>query len=139
MIRRQYQEKFLKKELDKLEQIKHMEKEIDDVFYLFEELYETVKINEKEINIIEDTINQTKKDTIETEDTMIENEKRINELEYINNYVRYALVGGLGSLGFIFNTWEELGIKNNTDLGKSLYEEFLKERKTFIYNSVDLK
>ena len=109
MIRRQYQEKFLKKELDKLEQIKHMEKEIDDVFYLFEELYETVKINEKEINIIEDTINQTKKDTIETEDTMIENEKRINELEYINNYVRYALVGGLGSLGFIFNTYVGIG------------------------------
>jgi len=109
MIRRQYQEKFLKKELDKLEQIKHMEKEIDDVFYLFEELYETVKINEKEINIIEDTNNQTKKDTIETEDTMIENEKRINELEYINNYVRYALVGGLGSLGFIFNTYVGIG------------------------------
>lgn len=109
MIRRQYQEKFLKKELDKLEQIKHMEKEIDDVFYLFEELYETVKINEKEINIIEDTINQTKKDIIETEDTMIENEKRINELEYINNYVRYALVGGLGSLGFIFNTYVGIG------------------------------
>ena len=34
---------------------------------------------------------------------------------------------------------EELGIKNSTDLGKSLYEDFLKERKTFIYNSVDLK
>jgi hypothetical protein len=32
---------------------------------------------------------------------------------------------------------EELGIKNESDLGKSLYEDFLKERKT-LYNSVQL-
>ena len=33
---------------------------------------------------------------------------------------------------------EELGIKNESDLGKSLYEDFLKERKTTLYNSVQL-
>ena len=33
---------------------------------------------------------------------------------------------------------EELGIKNESDLGKSLYEDFLKERTKLTYNSVQL-
>jgi len=33
---------------------------------------------------------------------------------------------------------EELGIKNESDLGKSFYEDFLKERKTTLCNSVQL-
>lgn len=74
-----------------------------------------------------------------TNKTLKENEKRINELvemtklEYpqIDNYFVW-----LCACDFVM---EELGIKNDTDLGKSLYEEFLKERKTFIYNNVDLK
>ena len=33
---------------------------------------------------------------------------------------------------------EELGIKNNDNGGKYLYEEFLKERDKLIYNTVDL-
>ena len=68
-----------------------------------------------------------------------DNEKRINELveqcklEYpqVDNYFLW-----LCACDFVM---EELGIKNNTDLGKSLYEDFLKERKTFIYNNVELK
>jgi len=34
---------------------------------------------------------------------------------------------------------EELGIEHEPELCKTLYEDFLKERKTFIYNNVDLK
>ena len=33
---------------------------------------------------------------------------------------------------------EELGIQNNDNGGKSLYQEFLKERDKLIYNTVDL-
>ena len=74
-----------------------------------------------------------------TNQILKDNEKRINELvemtklEYpqIDNYFLWLI-----SVDFVM---EELGIKNNTVLGKSLYEDFLKERKTFIYNSVDLK
>ena len=57
----------------------------------------------------------------------------MTKLEYpqIDNFFLWLI-----SVDFVM---EELGIKNDTDLGKSLYEDFLKERKTFIYNSVDLK
>ena len=33
---------------------------------------------------------------------------------------------------------EELNIKNNTDGGKSMYDDFLKERNKTVYNSVEL-
>ena len=72
-------------------------------------------------------------------DMLKQNEKRINELvemtkqEYpmLDNYFIW-----LCACDFVM---EELGIKNEPELGKTLYEDFLKERKTFIYNNVDLK
>ena len=121
MLRRQYQEKFLKKELEKAEKIKSMEKEIDEVFYLFEELYDTTKLSEKEINIIEDNIKQTKKDIVETEDVIIESNNNFKELENINTYVRYALAGGIGSLGFVFNTYIGIGTVVGGCMLASLY------------------
>ena len=33
---------------------------------------------------------------------------------------------------------EELNIKNDNDSGKSLYDDFLKERNKTVYNSVEL-
>jgi hypothetical protein len=34
---------------------------------------------------------------------------------------------------------EELNIKNDSNSGKSMFNDCLKERNTFIYNSVELK
>ena len=73
-----------------------------------------------------------------TNQILKDNEKRINELvemtklEYpqTDNYFIW-----LCACDFVM---EELGIKNESDLGKSLYEDFLKERKTTLYNSVQL-
>lgn len=73
-----------------------------------------------------------------TNQILKDNEKRINELvemtklEYpqTDNYFIW-----LCACDFVM---EELGIKNESELGKSLYEDFLKERKTTLYNSVQL-
>jgi len=74
-----------------------------------------------------------------TNQILKDNEKRINELveqckiefPHIDNYFLW-----LSACDFVM---EELGIKNESQLGKSLYEEFLKERETLIYNNVDLQ
>ena len=70
-------------------------------------------------------------------DLLKENEGRINELveltkqEYptIDNYFIW-----MAAVDYLM---EELNIKNDTN-GKSLYDDFLKERNKTVYNSVEL-
>ena len=73
-----------------------------------------------------------------TNQILKDNEKRINELVEITK-LEYPQTDNyfiwLCACDFVM---EELGIKNESDLGKSLYEDFLKERKTTLYNSVQL-
>jgi len=112
MLRRQYQEKFLKKELEKAEKaekLKHIEKEVDEVFYLFEELYQTVQASEKDVNIIQDNIEQTKTKVNQTEKEIIQSQEQMIEIENNYNYLRYILAGGIGSVGFVFNTYVGIG------------------------------
>jgi len=121
MLRRQYQEKFLKKELEKAEKLKHIEKEIDEVFYLFEELYQTVQASEKDVNIIQDNIEQTKSKVLETEKEIIRSKEQLVELENNYSYLRYILAGGIGSVGFVFNTYIGIGTVIGGCMFASLY------------------
>ena len=73
-----------------------------------------------------------------TNQILKDNEKRINELVEMTK-LEYPQTDNwfiwLCACDFVM---EELGIKNESDLGKSLYEDFLKERQTTLYNSVQL-
>ena len=109
MLRKQYQEKFMKKELAKHENIKNIEKEIDEVFYLFEELYQTTSSSQKSLNTIEENIVQTSQNIQDSTDELYEATK---EQETYNNYkyFTYMLVGGgLGTVGLAFNTYIGIG------------------------------
>lgn len=68
-----------------------------------------------------------------------EKEKRINELVEITK-LEYPQVDKyfvcLCSVEFVM---EELGLKTESDAGKQMYEDFLKEREKLIYNNADLK
>ena len=68
-----------------------------------------------------------------------ENEARINELVELTKKEYPTLDNYFMWMAAVDNMLEELNIKDNDgNLGKSLYEEFVKERNTLIYNSVEL-
>jgi t-SNARE complex subunit (syntaxin) len=109
MIRRQYQERFLKKELDKLEQIKHVEKEIDDVFYLFEELYQTTNNSQKNIDTIEETITSTKQEITIT-NTLIDEAKYEEDIGLRYKYLACILAGeAVIGVGFVCSSYVGFG------------------------------
>ena len=66
-------------------------------------------------------------------------EKKVNEIiemtkkEYpeIDNYLLW-----LCAVDYVM---EEMGLKKDSDKGKELYDLYLKERKTFIYNTVNVE
>ena len=66
-------------------------------------------------------------------------ENRVNEIleqtkkEYptIDNYLLW-----LCAVDYVL---EEMGLKKDSDEGTQLYEKYLKERKTFIYNTVNVE
>lgn len=66
-------------------------------------------------------------------------ENRVNEIleltkkEYpnVDNYLLW-----LCAVDYVL---EEMGLKKETDEGTQLYEKYLKERKTFIYNTVSVE
>jgi len=100
MLRQQYQEKYVKSK-----KIKKMKQEIDEVFYLFEELYEEVKNQEKDIQTIQDTVEKTKELTNNTEDEIKEAETQSTNMSYY-----YMLMGGgLGSFVTIYNPYIGIG------------------------------
>ena len=100
MLRQQYQEKYVKSK-----KIKKVKKEIDEVFYLFEDLYEEVKNQDKQIQTIEDTIEKTKENAFATEEEIKEVESQSTNLSYY-----YMLVGGgLGSFATIYNPYIGIG------------------------------
>ena len=68
-----------------------------------------------------------------------ENEGRINELVELTKQEFPTMDNYFIWLCAVDYMMEELNIKNDTSSGKSMFDECLKERNTFIYNSVELK
>ena len=67
-----------------------------------------------------------------------ENEGRINELVELTKQEYPTMDCYLIWMAAVDYMMEELNIKNDTDLGKSMYDDFLKERNKTVYNSVEL-
>lgn len=105
MLRQQYQEKFVKKQKN----IKSLNDEIKEVFYLFEELEKEVKKSQIGINTIEDNIETIKEELNETEESVniakIEKERNFNS--FISLYT--ILGGGIGSFIIAYNPYFGIG------------------------------
>lgn len=86
------------------EEIEKLEKEVEDVFYLFEELREDIKKDEENLNLISEAIIEDKKE--------IENSKKEIEVvhqHYLKTISKTLVGGGIGSLMFIYNPFLGIG------------------------------
>jgi hypothetical protein len=68
-----------------------------------------------------------------------EHEGRINELVELTKQEYPTMDNYFIWLAAVDYMMEELNIKNDSNSGKSMFNDCLKERNTFIYNSVELK
>ena len=67
-----------------------------------------------------------------------ENEGRINELVELTKQEYPTIDSYFIWMAAVDYMMEELNIKKDTDEGKSMYDNFLKERNKTVYNSVEL-
>ncbi len=74
-----------------------------------------------------------------TNEILKENEGRINDLVELTKQEYPTIDNDLIWLCAVDYIMEELNIKTDSNYGESMYDDFLKERKKFIYNSVELK
>jgi hypothetical protein len=74
-----------------------------------------------------------------TNELLKEHEGRINDLVELTKQEYPTIDNYLIWLCAVDYMMEELNIKTDNNSGKSMYDDFLKERNKFIYNSVELK
>ena len=112
-LRKQYQEKIFKTHLEKLERlekIQKIEEESSELFYLFEELYEEIKLQDNLVNTIEESIKSTEHQ-INTSDTDISDSEKINKWA-IPNFTKVSGIfigSGLGGIVFLYNPYVAIG------------------------------
>jgi t-SNARE complex subunit (syntaxin) len=104
MLRQQYQEKFFK-----TKQIKSINEEVKEIFYLFEELENEVKNYQTAIDTIEDNVEQIKSEVKDTEETIVSANYE-EELRKKYNMSLYVIIGGgLGSFIIAYNPYVGIG------------------------------
>jgi hypothetical protein len=74
-----------------------------------------------------------------TNELLKEHEGRINDLVELTKQEFPTMDNYLIWLCAVDYMMEELNIKTDNNFGKIMYDDFLKERNKFIYNSVELK
>jgi hypothetical protein len=114
-LRKQYQEKIFKTHLEKLERlekIQKIEEESSELFYLFEELYEEIKSQDKLINTIEESI-KSAEHQINTSDNDISDSEKINKrVTTFQNFKKVSGIfigSGLGGIVFLYNPYVAIG------------------------------
>jgi t-SNARE complex subunit (syntaxin) len=105
MYRRHFAEKIIKKHQD----IKEIQTETEDVFYLFEELREEVESSNSQIETIEDYIQTCKEEVKTTEEINCENTIQIKSDQKTKLIISTILGVGVGSLFFIYNPYVAIG------------------------------
>ena len=107
MIRKEYQKKFMKSEIERLEKINKMEKEIEEVFYLFEELYQEANQSTETLTTIQDKIETINTEVKETESELMEG-NNIQQDRYLK-FLFPVLGLSVGSLGIIYSPYLGIG------------------------------
>ena len=110
-LRKQYQEKIFKTHLEKLERlekIQKIEEESSELFYLFEELYEEIKLQDKLINTIDDSI-KTSEQQINTSDNDIKESEKSNKFPHFTKISGIFIGSGLGGIALLYNPYVAIG------------------------------
>jgi L-lactate utilization protein LutB len=122
MNRQKYQEKYIKRN----EEIKSLEEDVKDVFYLFEEIKE---INEKfgtSVQQLSDLIEDTKKEVVKSEVEVIKAKEEDDSNTYIRSVVSGVVGAGLGSLLFVYSPLIGIGTTVGGFIGGYSIPYFLK-------------
>ena len=102
MLRKKYQETYVIRK----NKIQDISKEVQQVSYLFEELFEEVKKQDTDIKTISEEVEETKKIIIDGNET-IEETNKIKSFYYI--LTGSIIGGGLGSIVLLYNPYVAIG------------------------------
>lgn len=103
MLRKNYQEKYI---IPKKNSIEKISKDVQEVSFLFQELFEEIKKQDTQINTIEDNVEDIKQQINNTENTIKESENKSNKFYIIAGSL---FGGGLGSLMLLYNPYASIG------------------------------
>lgn len=103
MLRKKYQDKYITKN----QKIQEIESELNETFYLFEEIYEEIKKQDDELKTIEDSIIKSKHENVIAEEEV----KQLDNINDINRPSLYHIIigGGLGSCIIAYNPYIGIG------------------------------
>lgn len=103
MLRKNYQEKYI---IPKKNSIEKISKDVQEVSFLFQELFEEIKKQDTQINTIEDNVEDIKQQMNNTENTIKESENKYNKYHILAGSL---FGGGLGSLMLLYNPYAAIG------------------------------
>ncbi len=106
MLRKKYQEKYILTKDSKTENIQEIEKEVESLFYLFEELREETDKQDKVVNTISEYITTLNEEIKVSENDVKDSKDIIDRFKEI----KFAVAGmTLGSLVIIYNPYIAIG------------------------------
>jgi hypothetical protein len=103
MLRKNYQEKYI---IPKKNSIEKISKDVQEVSFLFQELFEEIKKQDTQINTIEDNVEDIKQQIDHTENTIKDSQNESNKFYIL---VGSLFGGGLGSLMVLYNPYAAIG------------------------------
>jgi t-SNARE complex subunit (syntaxin) len=103
MLRQKYQEQFFRSA-----KIHEIQKDTQEIFYLFEEIMEEVKQQERKLATIEESIEESVDNTTIGE-IQINESKELKENNILKNIYGAIIGGGIGSIIIIYNPYIAIG------------------------------
>jgi len=103
MLRKKYQETYI---ISKKKTVVGLSKDVQEVSFLFQELFEEVKKQDSEINTIQDNIEEIKQQINTTENVVNDSANESNKFYII---VGTLFGGGIGSLMVLYNPYAAIG------------------------------
>ena len=103
MLRKNYQETYI---IPKKKTIVDLSKDVQEVSFLFQELFEEVKRQDNDINTIQDSVEEIKQQITDTENIVKDSENESNKFYII---IGSLFGGGIGSLMVLYNPYAAIG------------------------------
>lgn len=103
MLRKKYQETYI---ISKKNTIIDLSKDLQEVSFLFQELFEEVKRQDNDINTIQDNVEQIKQEINTTENVIKDSSNESNKFYII---IGSLFGGGIGSLMVLYNPYAAIG------------------------------
>lgn len=103
MLRKKYQETYI---ISKKKTVDELSKDVQEVSFLFQELFEEVKKQDTEINTIQDNVEEVKRQIDTTENVVQDSANESNKFYII---VGSLFGGGIGSLMVLYNPYAAIG------------------------------